>query len=242
MRLLAVRCAILAGLLPALAPVRRAQAQQADTPVVVARRFFAALASEDWDGAVKLMDIRPILQERDRLMTRARARHAESVTAGQLMQGDSTLSLAEAQMQAAIFERRAKAQPPMFTYRFSGVHDTTELLALAPERAAAAWLMKGDIRVQAREVEAAAHCPMPPPGAFPRWEPHTIIGAVESGDDAYVLHKDPQDALMRAGLHGQPPPILILHRAGGAWKIMPYDSMIMGTSVTYVGPASCSSR
>lgn len=236
--------AVLASIVVLAAP-GSAAAQNPGTPEAIARRFFAAVAAEQWDSAAKLLDVRPILEERDRQLMRARSNEDVGVTPQELMAYDSTLTLAEATTQAAIIERQRKTHPPNYVYSFSGVRDTAELRALTPQRAAVAWLMRGDIRVHAREAQAAAHCPVPPQGAFPNWPPHTIIGVIENGDDAYVLHRDPYfargDEGDYAGVHRDVPPILLLHRTRGEWRIVPSDGMMMGAAVSFVSDSHCPS-
>ena len=196
------------------------------TPRDVVQKFFAAIAGEDWDGAVKLMDTAPIVQERDQQLMMARAVRAMAITPQTLMRSDSTLTLEDAKQRAAMMDRMMKTRPAMFTNVFAGVKDTTELAALTPARAAAAWLMRSDARVQLREAAVAAHCATPPVGAFKQWEPHTILGVVENGDDAWVLHRDPQSQARGSGLNQPGPMMLTLHRANGAWQIIPSGSMM----------------
>ena len=204
----------------------RVGAQAAGTPQAIARQFFAALAVEDWDAAVKLMDTAPIVQERDQQLMMARAVRAMAITPQNLMKSDSTLTLEDAKQRAAMIDRMMKTRPAMFTNVFSGVKDTTELAALTPARAAAAWLMRSDSRVQLREAAVAAHCASPPVGAFKQWEPHTILGVVENGDDAWVLHRDPQMQTRGQGLNQIGPMMLTMHRANGAWQIIPSATMM----------------
>ena len=217
---------VLAGI-AVLACRQEARAQSAGTPQEVARQFFAAVAAEDWDGAVKLMVTQPIVEARDQQMLIARS--VRSVPTPQmLMRADTTLSLDDAKAQVAMITRSMKNRPAQFTYAFSGVKDTAELQALRPEQLAASWLMRFDSRVQEREAAAAAHCAAPPVGAFTRWEPHRIVGVVESGDDAYVLHTDPQSMWRGQGLNLVGPAMMILHRANGSWRILPTSGMMNG--------------
>ena len=210
-----------------VAPSVALHAQKADGPEAVAKQFFAAVAAEDWDGAVKLMATQPIVEARDQQMMMMRSTR-NLPTPQALMRMDTTLTLEDAKAQVAMMVRSNKNRPAQFTYVFSGVRDTTELMNLSPERLAASWLMRFDSRVQEREAAVAARCPAPPVGAFTRWEPHKIVGVIEAGDDAYVLHTDPQMAWRGQGLSLLGPSMMILHRANGTWRILPTYAMMSG--------------
>ena len=227
-----------------LATSHQARAQAASTPTEVAHQFFAAIALEDWDAAVKLMDVAPIVQERDQQLMMARAVRAMAITPQALMKSDSTLSPEDAKQRAAMIDRMMKTRPAMFMNVFSGVKDTMELAALTPARAAAAWLMRSDVRVQTREAAAAAHCATAPVGAFRQWEPHVILGVVVNGDDAWVLHRDPQVQARGQGLNQIGPMMLTMHRANGAWQIVPSATMMSAGYIAMLAgvgsmPANC---
>ena len=211
-----------------LASRQNAEAQAAaETPQQVARQFFAAIAAENWDEAVKFIVTQPIVEARDQQMMMARSVR-QLPTPEMLMRADTTLSLDDAKAQVAMMARSMRNRPAQFSYMFSGVKDTAELATMRPEQLAASWLMRFDSRVQEREAAVAAHCPAPPVGAFTRWEPHRIVGVVESGDDAYVLHTDPQMTWRGQGLNLTGPAMMILHRVNGSWRILPTYAMITG--------------
>jgi hypothetical protein len=199
---------------------------------VVARQFFNAVSHGRWIDAAQLLDLTWIELNRRSLFESARrpmVHHAPTLQ--DLMRSDPDMPRAVAEYELArLLRHRGEARAEHFSSVFADVSDTTMLVRLSPLELGARWLQGQDMRYQLRRATLRSPSCRRTPGvsaaidAAERLPERFVIGAIEVGDSAYVVHSD--TSAFRTRMDGTAPKVAVLVWGGDRWRISP-DYMLI---------------
>jgi hypothetical protein len=222
---------------------RPARSQSAADRAVraVVDSFFAAVAREQWDSAVALIDLprfEPFFKQH---VANARTMLPQrEMTVEDMMAADSTMPRAVAEWEVQL---RKRYSPPAFgdmSHEFAGVKTLHALFALTLPEAAARWLQAQDERTEQRESLARSNCPLSVimSATFP--SPAHVVYAVARADDstAYVVHGDDRFTNDAASLFGAER-VMVLHRSGARWRIEPRRNLLRPDNFAYARSTEC---
>jgi hypothetical protein len=120
-----------------------------------------------------------------------------------------------------------------YSYEFAGITTQHALLTMTVPDAAARWLAAQDRRTQIREVWRRQGCSLASLPPMFGTEKHTVLGiAIPDDSIAYVVHKDDLFRGSPADLMGSER-VLVVHRSGGAWRIMPRRDLLREPNVSF---------
>jgi hypothetical protein len=206
-------------------------------PADVVRSFFDATAHERWVEAAGLIKLEKV--ERLRQSMLAELRHPSPPpkwTVEDFMRRDPSKPRAVAEYELSRLQQAQAEQPDVMRYEFANLGDSATLAQMPLLEAGARWLEAKDGRYEFRQ--AMRHAPrcvgesLPPPiGDSLNLAPQPrVLGAIQRGDTAYVLIRDP-------GMFGRGttdaddifgPRVVTVHRQKGRWYILPSERLMRG--------------
>jgi hypothetical protein len=209
---------------------RSAQAQSAADRAVraVVDSFFDAVAREQWDSAIALIDLPRFEPYFKQQIRNARTMLPQrEMTVEDMMATDSTMPRAVAEWEVQL---RKRYSPPAFgdmSHEFAGVKTLHAFFALTLPEAAARWLQAQDERTEERESLARSNCPLSVIASATFPAPSHVLYAVARADDstAYVVHGDDRFHNDPAALFGAER-VMVLHRSGTRWRIEPRRNLL----------------
>jgi hypothetical protein len=198
---------------------------------VVARQFFNAVSRGRWIDAAQLMDLTRIELNRQSLLESARrSRVHHPPTLQDLLRSDPDMPRAVAEYELArLLRHRGEARAEHFSSVFADVSDTNMLVRLSPLELGARWLQAQDMRYQVRRVSLRSPSYQGRPGvsaesdAAEMLPERFVIGAIEVGDRAYVVHSDTSSF---ERMDETAPKVAVLVWSGDRWRISP-DFMLV---------------
>lgn len=182
-------------------------------------------------NAANLLELESL--DRARRATLENERHPHAVrhlTLEWLLKQEPGMPRAVAEYQVAEAEKSLRKAEPRFAHEYANVRDTLTLARLSPLELGARFLEARDERYQVRRAyERTPRCAFDTSG-FSADSTHAsvrplLIGQLVLGDTAYVLHRegviggDDVDLIMG-------PQVIVLHRKGGNWRIVPSESLL----------------
>ena len=195
-------------------------------PKQVMTAFFDALAAERWTDAARLLDPARLERQRRQILRSMRRppSHPEP-TVEEIMRREPKMPRAVAEYQVEQYKQHAARPQSAYIQDLYGVKDTTELKELPVAELGGRWLEAQDFRTHVRRSRMSTpDCEQLPDSVWrmlaPKW---VVLGAIEQGDTAYVLHKQ----TTRGSLSGGPTVTTLLRRSG-EWLIEPDDMLERG--------------
>ncbi|MET0399674.1 MAG: hypothetical protein ABW277_23000 [Longimicrobiaceae bacterium] len=235
------RVAALLALCAALAPATlRAQTPDpgaVPTPEATVRAFIAALESQRWEEAARLVHPEALDRYRERSLSSLRAvAHRPSITAELFLRQDPQMPREVAEYQARRAAEGAR-EYPRFEFERAGVASVEELERLSPEQAFARYLEANDLqRSLQREIERetdeqsaelftrdAPRLDRVVVGSVPAPQPPGGISGMPAGEFAYVLYSVAH-RVRHYPKHGpERVAVMGVRRDGSGWKLDPGD-------------------
>jgi hypothetical protein len=236
-----LRLAALVALATIVSP-RSARSQSAADRAVraVVDSFFAAVAREQWDSAIALIDLPRFEPYFKQQIRNARTMLPQkAMTVEDLMALDSTMTRAVAEWQVGQSKRYNSPAFGDMSHEFTGVKTLQAFFALTMPDAAARWLQAQDERTERRESLARSNCPLALL-SMPLPEPKHVVLAVGRSDDstAYVVHGDERFNNDPGSLFGAER-VMVLHRSAGHWRIEPRRDLLRPNNFAYSYTTEC---
>ena len=220
----------LASLILTPAAVWSQQPVDSSGPQATVRRFFGAVARQEWDHAAGFLDIGVFLGLREELMRHART-PPQLMTPEAWLATDSTMPRAVAEYQARRMAELHEMDPPALFPEFDGVESVEAFAAMSAVELAVAWLKANDFATHLLRFFDRNGCLAPP--AFDTWRRERVVdilgAALPAPDTAFVLFYDqgrrPQGS-PAAALRQMGPRTAHLTLQAGTWRILPRHDLM----------------